>query len=330
MDELNLLFRPTIGALSEEDDIDAGNEDGLLYEQGIESEPVCIQEGETFDIPEGVEAIPADCECFLAGERDVDFCEKRNGFWINPCTSRLHAGRYQYMGHGVVQLIMQDDDLTIGMRETEIPEELSEMSPEAIEYWKNNIPSIEVKPGRPFEIRRYYEGVVLYPPGTLKCGEIERPINVGDALPAGEYLYEGEGVIDCLHPEEVESYSNEATPAMPIKAAQTFCRILIEVFPAYHFKYENECFFCLLDSKWVDIFAFTRQHDGDAGREWPAFERLGSEDEFLNKEFIGYQCVKNMIDKVRDSFFAPHQITVETKRIPTFTDFLKMRDFSLD
>ena len=128
MDTLELTVRPTFESLVDEDYIE-GDDEAIMAEQGVCSEPLDVEAGEEFEVPDGSEAtVPEDRECFLAGEKDdFDFAVQRNGFWIDPTgVSVLSAGRYQYMGHGVVQLIMQDDeymdDLTIGMRETEIPE----------------------------------------------------------------------------------------------------------------------------------------------------------------------------------------------------------------
>lgn len=203
MDELNLLFRPTIEALIEEGYIDADDDDTLQVEQGVEFEPVSIQEGETFEVPEGCEAIPDDCQCFLAGDKDdFVFCVHRNGFWIDPTTSRLDAGRYQYMGDGVVQRIILDSDfvmtLALGFRRTKTPEELGEMTQDDIEDWEQDVDLEEFKPGAVFEIRRYNEGVNQGPPCILEHDGIEQPLREGDVLPSGEYLYIGDGVIQRL------------------------------------------------------------------------------------------------------------------------------------
>jgi hypothetical protein len=113
MDSLDFLFRPTIAALAEEDCIDAENEDALLLEQGFRSEPVSIQKGDAFEVPEGMEAVPDDCRCFLECDKDdPGFVIEKNGVWFDPeGIGILSSGRYLYKGNGIIQ--RRDDDQTV-------------------------------------------------------------------------------------------------------------------------------------------------------------------------------------------------------------------------
>jgi hypothetical protein len=298
MDELNLLFRPTIEALIEDCHIDADNDDGLLFAQGVESEPVCIQKDETFEIPEGREAVPDDCECFLAGEKDdFVFFAKRNGFWIDPEGIRvLLTGRYQYMGEGIVQRSIDDDEcldsLALGIRQTKTPEELGGMSQEEVEEWERDVLLADYKPGKVFKIRCHNEGILAGPPCFLEHDEIEQPLNTGAALPAGEYRYAGNGVIQRVGWLEVPV---DCAPPDLAKVKGDFIRILTSAFPEYEFKFERDDFYCKLEAKWVNIFEYTHSLPDERADSGWMLDSLGSADDALNKKFLGYQVMRDMV-----------------------------------
>ena len=327
MDQLDLLFRPTMEALIEEDDMYADDEKALSHEQGVRSEPRSIHEGATFKVLEGMEAVVLDdCQCFLECDK-ADFCSTvlRNGIWIDPESVRiLSAGRYLYRGDGIVQRIQDDeciDALTIGIRQTKNSEELSEMSEEDIEDWERDVLLADYKPREVFKIRRYNEGVLLCPPCVLEYDRAVQPIKEGDALPAGEYLYVGNGVIqragwqevplDCTHPDLA-------------KVKADFVQILTSAFPEYEFKFERADFYCKLEAKWVNIFEHARSLLDERAESGWMLDSLGSADDARNKKFLGYQVMRDMVETVRDKFFKPHNINVEIKRMLTFQEFSEM------
>jgi hypothetical protein len=95
MDQLELLFRPTFDSLVDEDYVE-GNDDTILYEQGLNSEPMSVGTEEEFLIPDGFEAVidsPENAALLIEDSPLPEYVEK------------LSAGRYLYSGGGRIQRI---------------------------------------------------------------------------------------------------------------------------------------------------------------------------------------------------------------------------------
>lgn len=204
MDELNLIRRPTMEALIEEDYIDADNEDGLLHEQAVRSAPDCIMQGKAFEISEGFEAVPDDCQFFLEYDKDTTgFLIEKNGVWIDPeGVGTLSSGIYLYKGAGIIQRIVEDlediETLDIRIRPTRASLEAQSMSEEEIVDWQRDVFLQAIEPGSVFDIRVDKEGIVEFPPCILEYNGKKMPIKRGCALSAGVYRYAGDGVIERI------------------------------------------------------------------------------------------------------------------------------------
>jgi len=95
MDTLELIIRPTFESLIDEDYIE-GDDDALLFEQGLDSELVSIEAGEEFVIPDGCEAVID----FLEDDAEFD-----DGSSFAENGEKLSAGIYLYSGGGKIQRI---------------------------------------------------------------------------------------------------------------------------------------------------------------------------------------------------------------------------------
>jgi hypothetical protein len=323
MDTLELIIQPTIEALLAEDYIDPEDETALLFEQGVRSQPLECDAGDQFDVRNGFEALPVDkaplyVECDEEyGPRPPDAVE-RNGLWIEPEDFfKLSSGRYIYKGHRVFKPVCIAN-LVLERRRTRKSLLSEQRTEEEIEYF----PADPIWPGEEFEISDDGEVVLAFPPCVLVDPDGSfATLEIGSILPAGKYVYAEEEIIER---REETGAPDEKCFGMPTKAMTDFLRILTEVFSPHQFKYENERFFCLLGSEWIDIFEFTgRQPDENKG-EWPSFYSLGSGDDARDKKYIDYQIMKDTIETVRDKFFAPQQIKLEATRIPTFSEFLEL------
>ncbi len=92
MEILELTIRPTFDSLINEDSVE-GNDVALLYEQGLNSEPVSIEAEKEFSIPDGFEAVIDSPENAVILDKDSPLPEY---------VEKLSAGTYTYKGNGVI------------------------------------------------------------------------------------------------------------------------------------------------------------------------------------------------------------------------------------
>ena len=94
MELLELTVRPTFDSLVDEDYIE-GNDDALLYKQGLNSEPMSVEVEEEFSIPDGFEAVIDSPENAVILDKDS----------LPERVEKLSAGRYFYSGGDRIQRI---------------------------------------------------------------------------------------------------------------------------------------------------------------------------------------------------------------------------------
>jgi hypothetical protein len=95
MEILELTVRPTFDSLIDEDYVE-GNDDAILYKQGLNSEPMSVEVEEDFSIPNGFEAVIDSPENAAILDKDSPLPER---------VEKLSAGKYLYSGGGKIQRI---------------------------------------------------------------------------------------------------------------------------------------------------------------------------------------------------------------------------------
>ena len=212
MEKLELTVRPTFDSLVDEDYIE-GNDDALLYQQGLNSEPVSIDAEKEFLIPDGYEAQIESPVCFLEWdkERDDGFVPNMRirGFLVYPeeCET-LVAGQYLYKGNGIIQRFNDFSKDGLGRRGTLIirirprvllsDDEKKAQSEDQVELWYDTFEEVVVNLASYFTVPEIYEAEIVYPICVLEEGSAAAPIeNVGE-LSAGTYLYVREGTIQRI------------------------------------------------------------------------------------------------------------------------------------
>ncbi len=212
MEKLELTVRPTFDSLVDEDYIE-GNDDALLYQQDLNSEPMSVEVEEEFLIPDGYEAKIKLPVCFLEWdkERDEGFVPNMEirGLLVYPeeCET-LVAGQYLYKGNGIIQRFNDFSKDGLGRRGTLIirirptvllsDDEKKAQSEDQVELWYDTFEEVVVNSASHFTVPEIHEAEIVYPICVLEEGSAAAPIeNVGE-LSAGTYLYVREGIIQRI------------------------------------------------------------------------------------------------------------------------------------
>lgn len=151
----------------------------------------------------------------------------------------------------------------------------------------------------------FYQGIVKYEPFHWEKKYGDSP-----------WIFDEEGI---------EPYSIDIIPVKPTKAESDFLQILMDAFPEYDFKYEQESFYCRLGGEWVNIFdSIKDMPESEGERYWMTLSGLETEDDALRAKYYEFKMIRRLIERVRCSFFRQQRVDLNINRIPTFLEFLEM------
>lgn len=100
---MKILIQPTIDNLREDlgyDDYEDVDEESLLFQQGFDGYPIKVEDGDTFEIPEGyIGGIIDDNSTYYVKRKICDGIWEREKFY-----GELEEGRYKLEGETIIEM----------------------------------------------------------------------------------------------------------------------------------------------------------------------------------------------------------------------------------